>query len=94
MIVHCLSFRRVRESYAKNNSWVAQVYKHVSAYLQLVLEHYYSFFKERQLVVCIGTLNTHLIIHGYRAKFLMEAKATLRNVLESMVCLFIRDTHI
>lgn len=47
MIVHTIFFQRVRESYAKQNSWVANVYNHISKYIQLILEHYQSFFRER-----------------------------------------------
>lgn len=35
-----------------------------------------------------------VLVHGSRSKYLMEAKSSIKNILESMVCLMIRETKI
>ena len=34
------------------------------------------------------------MLHGNKGKYLMEAKSTIKNILESMICLMIKDTKV
>jgi len=34
------------------------------------------------------------MVHGNKGKYLMEAKSTIKNILESMICLMIKDTKV
>ena len=62
--------------------------------MKSMMEHLSSFFKDRDLLAMFDQEGKYILVHGNRGKYLMEAKSCIKNILESMVCLFIRDTKI
>lgn len=63
-------------------------------YVELLFTHYETFFKEREVIAMFDTSRQFVLLHGNRAKYIMEAKNTIKNVLESMVCIYLKDTRI
>ena len=75
-------------------NWIPRIYESIHTYMISMLEHQASFFKDRELVAMFDNQKKYLLIHGNRSKYLMEAKATIKNILESMVCLMLKDTKV
>ena len=93
--IFSICIRKANSRYFKaNNDWIPKIFEQVNSYLELVIQHLKSFFEERQLIVTFDTSRTNVLVHGNRPKYLMEGKANIKNALESMVCLFVKDTHI
>lgn len=62
--------------------------------MKLIIAYYEKFFKERNVDVRLNKTGSFIMLHGSRTKYLMQSKFTIKNVIESMVCLFIKDTPI
>ena len=69
----------------------SEIMKEFNVYLLKIIEHYDEFFKDRGVHVEINNPGTCVYIIGARPKYLMECKITLKNVVESMVCLVIKN---
>ena len=76
------------------NSYLPRIYEHIEKYIELMLQHNETFFQDRELVATFNERKNYVLIHGKRGKYLMEAKTLIKNIVESLVCLFVKDTHV
>jgi hypothetical protein len=92
--IFAVCIRRMHRRYLGSTNSMPKIYEHINEYILLMIQHQDAFLKERQVVAALDSTKAYILLHGTRARNLMEAKAAMKNVIESMVCLFIKDTPI
>ena len=46
------------------------------------------------MIITLDNKRRYILLHGKKTRHLMEAKAVIKNILESMVCIFVKDTTV
>ena len=82
--IFSIKLRRLSKFYhsQSSHSHLPKIYDHIEKYVELMLQHNETFFKDRSIIATLdNNKKCHILIHGKRGRYLMESKALVRNIL-------------